>query len=430
MSIVLDAKRSLKAQIEAAMADEGARRATYEAQAAYELRLQARAQVPEAWDALRENAVTIRKAVLEDWETQLAKFEENATAQGARVYRVADAEAARAVVCTICQETEATRVLYRPSLLGEEMDAAKALRDAGVAIKRGTPSEVMLQWEERGPEAAEGRDDEAASLSLSGCQFAVVKSGTAIGLAPAPEEENAVTARVVLVGAEALVTDEEGAKSLLTTAADALSWGYVRAGEAALHLVLIDNGRKRHCNGTYRAMLRCVRCGACLQVCPVYRHLTGRGYGSCYTGPMGLLWTPLLEGYTPHTKAMTELCTLCGACEDQCPVEIPLRALIMAARRDIAETPRLHSLHERLAYRVCGTVMAHPRLYGMMTDVVNPILRGTARLTMEDDHLGDNVKLPLLRYWTDARNLPLLRHREFRRWYEWSRQKTAKSACD
>lgn len=95
-------------------------------------------------------------------------------------------------------------------------------------------------------------------------------------------------------------------------------------GAKEVHIILIDNGRSKILGSKYNKMLRCVRCGTCQNVCPVFRHITGHGYGACYQGPMGILYTPLLQGFDAYTKDLPYACTLCGACAEFCPVKIPL----------------------------------------------------------------------------------------------------------
>jgi L-lactate dehydrogenase complex protein LldF len=98
----------------------------------------------------------------------------------------------------------------------------------------------------------------------------------------------------------------------------------------------MDNGRHTLINGEFKDMLRCMRCGACLNICPVYRHITGHGYGSIYPGPMGIVLTAGLEGYD-NIDSMAYACTLCGACAEHCPMGIPLHDLIRQHRMNMVE---------------------------------------------------------------------------------------------
>lgn len=117
-------------------------------------------------------------------------------------------------------------------------------------------------------------------------------------------------------------------------------------GAEELHLVLVDNGRSEIVTGEYREMLKCIRCGACLNACPVYRIVGGHAYGSTYPGPMGIVLTNLLDGME-RAHSLLDATTLCGACGDVCPVKVPLPALLRRLREERVErglTPSTESV--------------------------------------------------------------------------------------
>jgi L-lactate dehydrogenase complex protein LldF len=119
-------------------------------------------------------------------------------------------------------------------------------------------------------------------------------------------------------------------------------------GPEELHVVVLDNGRSNLLHGPYREMLACIRCGACLNVCPVYRKTGGAAYGPVYSGPMGAVLLPLLVGLE-QAPSLPHASSLCGACTEACPVKIPLHELLLDLRRDLVETG-VASRRERLGF--------------------------------------------------------------------------------
>lgn len=107
-------------------------------------------------------------------------------------------------------------------------------------------------------------------------------------------------------------------------------------GPEEFHLVIVDNGRSEVLASEFRDVLRCIRCGACMNTCPAYRHIGGHGYGSIYPWPIGAVISPLLGGYKDF-KDLPYACSLCTACDSVCPVRIPLSKLILRHRRVMAE---------------------------------------------------------------------------------------------
>jgi L-lactate dehydrogenase complex protein LldF len=140
-----------------------------------------------------------------------------------------------------------------------------------------------------------------------------------------------------------------------------------RAGEAdgpeEFHVVLVDNGRTRLlANAEEREVLHCIRCGACLNICPVYRHIGGHTYGTIYPGPIGSVLTPHLRGQ--EFMHLSYASSLCGACTTVCPVRIDLHHHLLHNRRDFVESKN-GKFGERLQFRLFRTTMLHPRLYSL-----------------------------------------------------------------
>ena len=139
-----------------------------------------------------------------------------------------------------------------------------------------------------------------------------------------------------------------------------------RAGEVdgpdELHVVIVDNGRSAILGGPYREVLHCIRCGACLNVCPVYRQVGGHAYAAAYSGPIGAVLSPLLQGGPACDLRLAS--SLCGACYEVCPVMIPLQDMLLALRRDAA--PRRPGGRASL-WRLWSRAWSRPRLYRLTT---------------------------------------------------------------
>jgi L-lactate dehydrogenase complex protein LldF len=161
-------------------------------------------------------------------------------------------------------------------------------------------------------------------------------------------------------------------------------------GPDELHLVVLDNGRSELIGGEFQEMLNCIRCGACLNVCPVYRQIGGHAYGWVYSGPMGAVLTPLLNR-EPGAKELSAASTLCGACYDACPVQIPLQDLLLSLRRRRAEEDA--GRRERAAWKAWAEAWSRPALY-----------RASTRLAGAAGRVMPEALAPAS--WTDGRALP------------------------
>jgi len=170
-------------------------------------------------------------------------------------------------------------------------------------------------------------------------------------------------------------------------------------GPEQFHLVLIDNGRSEILRSEYRETLRCIRCGACLNACPIYRTIGGHAYGSVYPGPIGALITPLFRGLGSF-KDLPQASSLCGACYEVCPVKINIPRHLINLRRDIV-AQRLNSPIERGIYRLWAWAVRSPLLYGWIGRVQKWDLRRRARKT------GWVEQMPLAAAgWTQVRSMP------------------------
>jgi L-lactate dehydrogenase complex protein LldF len=172
-------------------------------------------------------------------------------------------------------------------------------------------------------------------------------------------------------------------------------------GPEEFHLVLIDNGRTEIlASEEYRETLRCIRCGACLNACPIYRKIGGHAYGSVYPGPIGALITPLFQGLG-NFKDLPQASSLCGACYEACPVKINIPKHLINLRRDINQQ-KLNSPMERAVYRTWGWAMKSPFLYNTIGNLQKWDLRRRARRQG-----GWVTNLPKIAAgWTQVRDMP------------------------
>jgi L-lactate dehydrogenase complex protein LldF len=177
-------------------------------------------------------------------------------------------------------------------------------------------------------------------------------------------------------------------------------------GPQEFHLVLMDNGRSEILASEYRETLRCIRCGACLNACPVYRKIGGHSYGSVYPGPIGALLTPLFQGLGKF-KDLPQASSLCGACYEACPVKINIPQHLIRMRRDIVSR-EMNGPIERAIYRTWAWALQSPFLYKLIGHFQKWDLRRRARET------GWVEKMPSIASgWTQIRALPAPARRTF-----------------
>jgi L-lactate dehydrogenase complex protein LldF len=266
-----------------------------------------------------------------------------------------------------------------------------------------------------------------ADVGITGANFAVAETGTVV-LVTNEGNGRMVTSlprvHVAVMGAEKVVpsmTDLMVFLAILAKSATGqklsvyttLVRGPRRAGELEgpeeFHLVLLDSGRITQLGGPLREALSCLRCGACLNVCPVYRQIGGHAYGHTYPGPIGILLTAMLEG-THAVKELAHASSLCGACADACPVRIDIPKMLIELRREVDER-KIAPWLERVMFKLLARVLTRPALYRLAARVGRVLQRPFTRE-------GTISRLPLLfGDWTRTRDLPPVAARTFQeRW--------------
>ena len=234
--------------------------------------------------------------------------------------------------------------------------------------------------------------------------------------------------QVVFVGIDRIVPDLESLDTMMAllprsavgakmTAYFSLDSGPAGKGEVdgpeEVHIILMDNGRHTLLNTEFSDMLRCMRCGACLNICPVYRHITGHGYGSIYPGPMGLVLTPGLVGYDDIDN-MVYACSLCGACTEHCPVSIPIHDLVRQHRINIVNEGKNHKIEVPI-FKALGLFWSSLPVYMLGMKVGAPIMA----LMANDGALDANSAwIPIVKYWTSTRDFDVLSKDRFRTWFK------------
>lgn len=335
----------------------------------------------------RARAQSIKDGVLDNLRELLLAFEANATAAGMQVHWASDAAAARRIVHELC--SGAKLVVKGKSMATEEIHLNESLELAGlevvetdlgefvVQIDGDTPSHIVTPiihkdrfqvarsfeahrlgpyTEEPTELALQAREHlrskfRRADVGISGVNFALAEEGALVIVENEGNNRLSTTApetHIAVMGIEKLLPSARDLPLFVRLLAGSATGqrctvymhqirGPRRAdekdGPSAVHVILLDNGRSRILNSRYRDILRCIRCGACLNVCPVYRQVSGHGYRHTYSGPLGAVLAPALEG----VEAMGDLAkasTLCGACEEVCPVRIPIPDMLLKLREE------------------------------------------------------------------------------------------------
>ncbi|MFO1071198.1 MAG: LutB/LldF family L-lactate oxidation iron-sulfur protein [Geminicoccaceae bacterium] len=422
-------------------------------------RARAAGRLPE-FEALRDLAAAIKDHSLAHLDLYLEAFEASVVERGGQVHWARDAAEARAIVLELCQAAQARTVTKSKSMLTEEIalndfleanDIEPVETDLGeyilqlahqppshliAPVVHMTQSEIADVFERRlgGPRLEEAAEIVAAARALlreryleadvgvTGANFLVAETGSVITVT---NEGNAELTQgvpgthIVLASLEKVVPTMEDAFTLLRVLARSATGqefscyttvmtGPRRAadldGPAGFHVVLLDNGRSRMLGNEFREMLRCIRCGACMNHCPVYLVTGGHAYGWVYPGPMGSVLTPQLVGIEQGWP-LPNASTFCGRCEEVCPVRIPLPKLMRHWREEQFKR-ELTPPTARRGLALWAWLARRPRLYRLVTGLAVRLL---ARLGRQ----GSLKRLPLAGGWTVSRDLPAPQGRTF-----------------
>ena len=389
-------------------------------------------RLPE-FESLRDRAKAIRDHVLQNIDAYLETFEANVIAAGGHVHWCRDAEEARATVLRILQKAGAKTFAKGKSMVGEEIELNAYLEKNGIRpietdlgeyiiqLRRETPSHIIAPATHVSKaEVADafraahtmlaadrplGTPDEllsearailreeflSADAGMTGANFLIAETGTSVIVTNEGNGDLSQTVpktHIVLAGIEKVVPTLDDVSVLLRVLARSatgqeistyttFSTGPKRAtdmdGPETYHVVLLDNGRSALLGGQFHDMLRCIRCGACLNHCPVYGAVGGHAYGSVYPGPMGSVLSPAFAGIEA-AKHLPHASSLCGACEAACPVRIPLPKMLRAWR-DISFERGLVTQRSKLGLALWSFLVRRPALYRLGAAMAAKILR-------------------------------------------------------
>jgi L-lactate dehydrogenase complex protein LldF len=412
----------------------------------------------ENFDQLRDAARDVKEHTLAHLDYYLELFETRATQAGAIVHWASTPAQAREIVVDICEQADAKTVTKGKSMVGEEIAINEALETAGLEVVETDLGEYIIQLADEPPShiiapaihktreqigdlfaihhAKHGFAErttetpalvhqarqvlrsqfQRADVGITGANFLVAETGSTVIVTNEGNGDLSNTlpkVHIVTAGIEKVIPNFEDLSSVLRVLARSatgqemsvyttLSTGPKRTpdldGPQEFHIVLLDNGRSNMLAGEYREMLRCIRCGACMNHCPVYGSIGGHAYGWVYPGPMGSVLTPLMRGLD-EAHHLPNACTLNGRCEQVCPMSIPLPKMLRQLRTD-AFAQHLYSARTGLALKLWVQVAKRPRLYHALARI------GTCMLGLLSGGRGKFRWLPLAGGWTAARDLP------------------------
>ncbi len=376
-----------------ALLDPGLRLALERARAGFVGNRQAAVHALPEFEALRQAARELKEHTLTHLDWYLERFEAEVTRRGGYVHWAETPEEGCRIILDICRRAEARAVTKGKSMVGEEMAINEALEGAGLEVIETDLGEYIIQLAHEPPShiiAPAIHKTREQIAELFNPRVHVVTAGIE-KVIPTLEDMSTVL-RLLARSA----TGQE--MSTYTT----LSTGPRRPGDLdgpdELHVVLLDNGRSEWLRGDFHEMLRCIRCGACLNHCPVYNAIGGHAYGWVYSGPMGSVLTPLIRGLD-EAAHLPNACTLNGRCQQVCPMSIPLPDMLRRLRARAWEQ-HLIPKPSRLALAAWREAAKRPRLY-------NALARGAIRvLGWLGRGRGRFRRLPLAGGWTRARDLP------------------------
>ncbi len=440
-----------------------------------------RAAFGENYGAVRELAGSIKQHTLDHLDHYLERYIDAATAAGVRVHFAADAAEANAICVGIAKANNCRLCVKSKSMVTEETRLVPALEAIGVETLETDLGEFILQLDGDAPShivtpmihkdrAAVARafvrelgarytEDpptltaiarehmrkkfRKADQGISGANFLIAETGS---LVLCTNEGNADLSvgvpriHVALVGIEKVIPRMEhlsvflkllarSATSQALTVYTSIITGPRKSGEPdgpeEMHVILLDNGRTEILREETRELLRCIRCGACLNACPVYRKVGGgHAYGAVYSGPIGAAITPLLKGLANYPD-LPHASSLCGACFEACPVKIDIPKQLIRLRAAMVER-RLAGVGERGVMRVWGAILKRPWAYRVAARVGRAVQRSMGEGIASSDPFADRGWISSapgpLAGWTDVRDLPTPTSRSFREW--WAARRT------
>ena len=438
------------------------------------------------WQDLRSAGEAVKNRVARHLDTWLVQLEENLTRAGSTVHWARDAEEANRIIIDLIRATGSDEVVKVKSMATQEIDLNEALEEAGIAawetdlaelivqLGHDRPSHILVPAIHRnrtevrdifleemgryGTPPPEGLDDGPgrlanaarahlrdkflrAKVAVSGANFAVAETGSLVVVESEGNGRMCLTlpqTLISVVGIEKVVptfADLEVFLQLLPRSSTAermnpytTIWTGPTPGDGPqdVHVVLVDNGRTRAlADPSGRAALRCIRCSACLNICPVFEKVGGHAYGSVYPGPIGAILNPQLRGVESAVdRSLPFASTLCGACDDVCPVKIPISDILVQQRHRIVEAKKAEAGRkphlEPVLMKGGGWLMGDARRLALMQRAANVFGLVGGRAI---GRIG-NWPVPGLSRWLRARNVPMPPTASFRAQFDKTSDKT------
>lgn len=436
-------------------------------------RAAAKAALPE-FEALRDEARAIRDRTLDDLDLYLEAFAANAERAGSIVHFAADASEACAIVLEVCRTAGARLVTKGKSMVSEEIGLNAHLGAAGLEVVETDLGEYLVQIRGEAPShiiapaihltekdvesdfrrvhtglpagrtfgeaadlVAEARGVLrekflAADVGVTGANFLIAETGSTLIVTNEGNGDLTLSlprVHVVVATIDKVVPTLEDAATLLRVLARSatgqemsvyttIATGPRRPGDPdgpqESHVVIVDNGRSALLASDKRDVLRCIRCGACINHCPVYNAIGGHAYDSVYPGPIGAAFTPALEGLGA-ARDLPNASSFCGRCEEVCPVKIPL-VRIMRRWREEDQEAGLAPVRQRALMKLWAFFATRPRLYHPAARILAAVLGAAGGRS------GRFRRLPFGRAWTATRDFPAPQGRTFQQlWREHER---------
>jgi L-lactate dehydrogenase complex protein LldF len=455
---MLATSREFKINARSALHDEALQRSLAKMRTGFSSkRAEAAARMPE-FEALRDHARDLKNHILEHLDFYLEKFEAKVHEHGGQVHWATDAEEARRIILQICQSVNAKTVTKGKSMISEEIGLNEHLQDNGIEPMETDLGEYIIQLRNEHPshiiapaihlskdQVADAfhehhqqygftkRQEDlrallnearqilrnkflAADVGITGANFCIAETGSTVIVTNEGNGDLTQTlpkVHIALTSIEKVVPTLEDLDTLLRLLARSstgqefsvyttFSSGPRRAddldGPEQFHVVLLDNGRSGMLGGEFQDMLRCIRCAACMNHCPVYGAVGGHAYGWVYPGPMGSVLTPQFIG-VEQAGQLPNASTFCGRCESVCPVRIPLPKLMRHWREREFEK-HLTSSSARFGLKTWAFLARRPALYRLFAGLA---ARSLKLMGGKKGHINN---LPLAGGWTAWRDMP------------------------
>jgi len=417
--------------------------------------------VPE-WEQLREHASQIKEHTLSNLDNYLLQFEENAIKNSVYVHWASDAEEFNDIILGLALQNKVGKIVKSKSMLTEECGLNPHLENAGIEVVDTDLGERIIQFRNEPPshivlpaihlkreEVSEtfyeklhtekGNFDPqyltaaarlhlrqkflGAEMAITGVNFAIAENGAVVVCTNEGNADMGVHAAPVQVhcmGIEKMIPRLEDlgvftrllARSATGQPITTYTSHYIKPRkDAQMHIVIVDNGRSKLLgDANHRSSLKCIRCGACMNTCPVYRRSGGHSYGSVIPGPIGSILAPVHQ--INQKQDLPFASSLCGSCTDVCPVKIDIHQQLYQWRQEISEK-NLASKIKSLVMAIVGKILASNLMYNFSGKIARSAIKNMPRKLIYNK----------LNIWGEGRELPEVPKYSFKEWYKKNHEK-------